>query len=295
MNYNVKNLDKNYSFEIYGASFIGEPRDETMLFVTTKVKNLLSKLQGHKNCLVFIDEGIDIPDELKEKNCFVITENAQFAYASFAIEIDKAEKEKNKTRKYTLTPEGYYVGENVTIGEGAVIEPMAMLDHDVSIGKNAKIGAGAIIRNAVIGDNFSCKEGTVIGSDSFFLAENEDEEFRIPSFGLVKIGNNVDLGAQTVIERGFNSHTVLNDYVMIDSKVAIGHDDVIGDHVTITAGATLAGLVTVGHHTYIGMNATVKQRLKIGSNSLVGMGSVVITNVKDDIKVFGNPAKKFGI
>ena len=82
---------------------------------------------------------------------------------------------------------------------------------------------------------------------------------------------------------------------MIDSNVAIGHDDVIGEHVTITAGATLAGLVTVGNHTYIGLNATVKQRIKIGSNSLVGMGAVVITNVKDNIKVFGNPAKKFGI
>lgn len=295
MNYNVKNLDKNYSFEIKGASFIGEPRDETMLFVTKKVKHLISKLKGHKNCLVFVDKEVEIPDELKEDNCFIIADNSQYEYANLAIEIDKADKEKNKTRKYTLTPEGYYVGENVIVGEGAIIEPMVMLDHDVVIGKNARIGTGTIIRNAIIGDNFSCKERTIIGSDSFFLAENEEEEFRIPSFGLVKIGNNVDLGAQTVIERGFNSHTILQDYVMLDSQVSIGHDDVLGEHVTITAGATLAGLVTVGCHTYIGMNATVKQRIKIGSNSLVGMGAVVITNVKDDIKVFGNPAKKFGI
>lgn len=295
MNYNVSNLDKNYAFEIYGASFIGEPRDETMLFVTAKVKHLLAKLKGHKHCLVFAEEGMEIPEELKVDNCFILSENPQLSYANFAIEIDRIEKEKRGARKYTLTPEGYYVGENVTIGEGAIIEPMAMIDHDVVIGKNARIGAGTIIRNAIIGDNFSCKEQTIVGSDSFFFAETGEEEFRIPSFGLVKIGNNVDLGAQAVIERGFNSHTILEDNVMIDSKVALGHDDVIGEHVTITAGATLAGLVTVGHHTYIGLNATVKQRIKIGANALVGMGAVVITNVKEDTKVFGNPAKKFGM
>lgn len=295
MNYNVENLDMNYSFEINGASYIGEPRDGTMLFVTSKVKHLLSKLSGHKNCLVFAETGMEISDEIKAQNCFLLSDNPQLAYAKFAKEIEQLEKEKYGKRKYTFTSDGYYVGENVVIGEGAIIEPMAMIDHDVCIGKNAHVGAGSIIRNAVIGDDFSCKERTIIGSDSFFFAETKDEEFRIPSFGLVKIGNHVDLGAQTVIERGFNSHTVLSDYVMIDSNVAIGHDDVIGEHVTITAGATLAGLVTVGHHTYIGLNATVKQRIKIGANSLVGMGAVVITNVKDNIKVFGNPAKKFGM
>lgn len=295
MLYNVENLDKNYSFEINGASYIGEPRDGTMLFVTAKIKNLLPKMNGHKNCLVFAETGMEISEEMKAQNCFLLSDNPQLAYAKFAREIEQSEKEKNRKRKYTLTPDGYYLGENVVVGEGTIIEPMAMIDHDVRIGKNAYIGAGSIIRNAVIGDDFSCKERTIIGTDSFFFAEAEDEEFRIPSFGLVKIGNHVDLGAQTVIERGFNSHTVLSDYVMIDSNVAIGHDDVIGEHVTITAGATLAGLVTVGNHTYIGLNATVKQRIKIGSNSLVGMGAVVITNVKDNIKVFGNPAKKFGI
>lgn len=292
--YNVSQITPDYDFTITGVSFIGAPKDGTVLFVTKKVKGYLKNLALRKNCLVFIQEGIDIPDDYKTNNCFVVSEDPQLAYARFALKLNQIEKEKDRNRKYSLTPEGYYLGENVKIGENAVIEPCCRIGHDVVIGDNAFIGFGSNIENAEIGDCFVCQGRSAIGVDAFFMAEGENK-FRIPSFGRVYIGNYVDISSNVTIERGFNSHTVIKGNTKIDSNVCIGHDDIIGENVVITSGASIAGLVSIGKNVYVGMNATVKQRLNIGDDAMIGMGSVVISNVKDGISVFGNPAVKFGV
>lgn len=293
MEYNVSQINPQYNFVITGVSYIGKPVVGTVLFVTKKVKHLLKNLESVRSCLVFIQKGIDIPEEYKKGNCFIISDDPQLDYACFAVKLSQIEKEIDRNRKYTLTPGGYYIGENVKLGENVVIEPCCKIGHDVIIGDNAYIGFGSTINNAEIGRNFSCQERSTIGVDAFFMAEGENK-FRIPSFGKVYIGNHVDISSNVTIERGFNSHTVIKDNTKIDSNVCLGHDDIIGEDVVITSGASIAGLVTIGKNVYIGMNATVKQRLTIGEGALIGMGSVVISNVKEGISVFGNPAVKFG-
>lgn len=293
MEYNVSQINPKYDFNITGVSFIGNPVNGTVLFITKKVKKLLGNLDSKINCLVFIQEGIEIQNQYKKDNCFVLCEDPQLEYARFALKMNQIEKEKDKKRKYTLTPEGYYIGENVKLGENVVIEPCCKIGHDVIIGDNAFVGFGSTILNAEIGDNFVCQGRSAIGVDAFFMAESENK-FRIPSFGKVYIGNYVDISSNVTVERGFNSHTIIKDNTKIDSNVCIGHDDIIGENVVITSGASIAGLVTVGKNVYVGMNATVKQRLDIGNDALIGMGSVVISNVKEGISVFGNPAVKFG-
>lgn len=293
MEYNVSQINPEYDFNITGVSFIGNPVDGTVLFITRKVKILLSNLNSRKKCLVFIQDGIEIPEDYKKDNCFIPSEDPQLEYARFTLKLSQIEKEKDKKRKYTLTPEGYYIGENVKLGKNVVIEPCCRIGHDVIIGDNAFVGFGSTILNAEIGHNFVCQGRSAIGVDAFFMAESENK-FRIPSFGKVYIGNYVDISSNVTVERGFNSHTIIKDNTKIDSNVCIGHDDVIGENVVITSGASIAGLVTMGKNVYVGMNATVKQRLSIGADALIGMGSVVISNVKEGISVFGNPAVKYG-
>lgn len=294
MEFSVSQINPKYDFTITGVSFIGNPVSGTVLFITKKVKKLLGNLNSKKNCLVFIQTGIDIPDELKKDNCFILSEDPQLEYARFALKLNLIETEIDNRRKYTLAPEGYYVGEDVKLGDNVVIEPCCRIGHDVIIGDNSFIGFGSIILNTEIGNDFVCQGRTAIGVDAFFMAEGENK-FRIPSFGKVYIGNYVDISSNVTIERGFNSHTVIKDNTKIDSNVCIGHDDIIGENVVITSGASIAGLVTIGKNAYVGMNATVKQRLSIGDDAMIGMGSVVISNVKDGISVFGNPAVKFGV
>ena len=293
MNYNISQINPEYNFVITGVSYIGKPLDGTVLFITKKVKNLLANLESKKNCLVFIQAEIDIPEEYKKHNCFVISEDPQLDYAHFAVKLKQLENEKDQKRSYTLTPEGYYIGENVKLGKNVKIEPCCKIGHDVTIGDNAFIGFGSTINNAEIGTDFVCQGRSAIGVDAFFMAEGE-YKFRIPSFGKVYIGNYVDISSNVTIERGFNAHTIIKDNTKIDENVCIGHDDIIGENVIITSGVSIAGLVTVGKDVYVGMNATVKQRLNIGDKALIGMGSVVISNVKEGVSVFGNPAVKFG-
>ena len=292
MRYAVHELDSRYDFEITGVSFIGDPRDGTALFVTAKMEKQLIKLLDHRHCLVFAETGLSVPEEITRENCILFSDSPLTAYGRFAQkEAEKEEQLQNK-RCRTLTSGGYYVGENVRIGEGSVIEPGCLIDHDVEIGADAKIGFGSVIRHAIIGDHFRCGAHARIGEDAFFPAGEDGQVFRVPSFGNVRIGNCVDLGSQVIIERGFNSQTVLHDQIMIDAGVCIGHDDMIGECVRIACGVRLAGLVTVGEDVYLGMNASVKQRLNIGKGAVVGMGSVVLSQVPENTSVFGIPARK---
>ena len=293
MRFQVNELSPQYHFEITGMSYIGNPRDNTCLFITGKIKDKIGNLSGHQHCLVFADDSVDIPDELAKENCFLRTDHPAAMYGRFAVRMKEAEEKEQKDRTYQLMPGGYYLGENVTLGNNVRIEPNCLLDHDVVIGDNAYIGFGSVIRHAVIGKDFHCHEHTVIGTESFNMAEDQGNVFRVPSFGSVQIGDHVDLGANVIVERGYNGQTMIGDYAKIDSDVCIGHDAVLEDYITITCGTCLAGRVRIRKHSYIGMNATVKQRVTVEENATVGMGSAVINDVKTDTSVFGNPARKF--
>ena len=275
-----------------GVSFIGDPKDGTALFVTRKMRAKLGNLRGKKGCLVFAEEGLEIPKELGDGNTFVMTADPLGEYGKLALRIAAEEEKAAAERKHTLMPGGYWIGENVTIGEGARIEAGCLIDHDVTIGEGALIGFGSVIRHAKIGKNFRCGEHTSIGAPAYFPSGEGDDAFRIPAFGQVLIGDGMDLGCGVVIERGFNADTVIGNHGMIDAHVCIGHDVRIGDRVRIICGTSLAGLVTVGDDVYIGMNAAVKQRLTIWDGAQIGMGAIGIVNVKAGTKVFGNPASR---
>lgn len=277
-----------YDFVIYGASYIGMPKNNTFMFVAKKVEHLIANLAGCHECLVFAEKGIEFSEDLKKNNAVIYTENPQFEYAQFAErflqetsgEVDFWEKD------------GYYistdsvVGKNVCIGKGCIIGPK------VTIGDNAKILSGAVIKYAKIGNDFFCNERAVIGCNSFTMAENGDGDLvRMPSMGAVEIGNHVEIGVQDVVERGSCGITRLDDYVKLDALVSVGHESQLEKNVRIASGSNLGGFSQIGENTFIGLGAIIHNRLKIGKRAMIGMGSVVIKDVPDETSVFGNPAK----
>lgn len=291
MQLNVNELDSRYDFFIHGASYAGNPKNNTMMFITKKVEHLIHKLSGHEQCLVFIENGIEVPEEL-EGNCFVFSDNPQLAYAEFANFFARRKMEMEKEWGYTLTEGGYYMGHNAIIGEDCYIEPNVVIGHDVIIGNHAVILSGCVIKNAVIGNNFVANEYAVIGANGFTMAENsEGEKIRIPSLGKVLIGDNVEIGTHDNISCGSGGDTVIEDSVKIDAEVHIGHDVFLEKNTEITAGAIVGGFVHTGEHAYIGINAVIRNRKMIGKNAFIGMGAVVTKSVDDNITVVGNPAK----
>ena len=190
------------------------------------------------------------------------------------------------------------------------IHPTAIIDKDAIISKTASIGAYAVIGkaeigegsvispfvriydNVTIGDGCFVKEGAVIGGAGFGFERDEDgNRFRFPQIGGVRIGNHVEIGGNTCIDRGALSDTIVEDYAKIDNLCHIAHNVHIAKNAVVVACAEVSGSCVIGDDTWIGPNACIRDQRTVGSNSLIGMGAVVAKNVPDNEIWAGNPAK----
>ena len=277
------------NFNVTGASYIGHPLDNTVMFITNKICNLLDNLKGIKNCLIFAEDGMDVPVDYISNNYFVFTSTPQRDYAIFVSEFAKKKEEQNRKRKYSLEEGGYYIGEGVHLGDECYIEPMCLIGHDVVIGNNARIYSGTVIKNAVIGDNFIANENSVIGAYGFTMTEDKHNDLiRIPTLGKVIIGDNVEIGSHDNISCGSGGNTIIEDNVKLDTQVHVGHDAYLHKNVEVTAGAIIGGFVEIYEKSFIGINATLRNRIILGDASRVSMGSVVTRNVDSNQTVSGN-------
>lgn len=277
---------------LQGPSYIGEPRSNTVMYMSKKIEKLLEKLENIVGCLIFAEEGIVFSETIKSKNEIRFCNNPQREYAIFMNNFARKKQECDRNRKFQLTKEGYYIGENVKIGDNCYIEPGCVIGHDVVIGENAYIMSGVKIKNAVIGDSFIANENAVIGAYGFTMAEDKQgNKLRIPTMGKVVIGNFVEVGAHDNISAGSAGNTEIGDYVKIDCLVHIGHDAKIGENTEIVAGSVVGGYDMVGKRVFIGINASLKNRISVGNEGVIGMGTVILKNVKENETMIGNPGR----
>lgn len=294
--FNVSISTKEYSnkniFDVCGVSYAGNPIDGTALYIGKKVEYLIDRLFGHKNCLIFIEDSILIPNDIDEFNLFVKCKNPQLEFAKFAKRISQLRDTYYREKKYVLTKDGYYIGENVVIGDNAYIEPNVFISHDVKIGKNAYIKSGTCIRCAIIGDNFIGCENSTIGTSGFTMVKDEfGNNIRIPTLGCVVIGDNVEVGALSNISCGSAGNTIIENNVKIDSLVHIGHDAIIHDNVEIAAGAIIGGYSEIGKGSFFGVNSSIKNRKSVGEDSYVGMSAAITQDFDNNNVLVGVPAR----
>jgi len=147
-----------------------------------------------------------------------------------------------------------------------------------------------------IGWNFKVKSGAVIGGEGFGFENDEcGVPVRRPHIGGVVIGNNVEVGANTCIDRGMLDDTLIGNNVKIDNLVHIGHGCEIGENTCIAAGAILGGGTVIGKNCWIGINATTMQHITIGDNVTIGMGAVVVKDVPSESVIAGFKAQPIGV
>nr|WP_308624405.1 DapH/DapD/GlmU-related protein [uncultured Eisenbergiella sp.] len=293
MLYNVNEYFPDCELVISGASYAGAPVSNTVMYLSKKVENLLTNLLHVSDCLVFIEKGINIPEYIIAKHFVFETENPQYEYAKFLNAYLVKMNNQNNKLHYISTEKGYLISETASIGENVTIEPGCIIGHDVIIGDNAHIMAGAIVKNSIIGNNFICGEGAVIGAFGFTFTEDEQgNKFRIPSIGKVVIGDYVEIGANDAISAGTAGNTIIEDYAKLDALVRVSHDVQIEKNVEIAAGAIIGGFDIIGEETFVGMNAIIKNRVTLGKECLIGMGANAIRDVKSGMVVVGNPAKE---
>lgn len=290
---NASQYNPDYDFVIEGVCYVGAPKPRRAAYAKKKLEALLHCLWDVEQCLVFISRDVVVPKGLEQKHCFVRADDPAVAYARLSEALWQAEQARWKSRRYTLTPEGWRRGENVVLGDNVRIEPGALIDHDVTIGANTTVLAGAVVRHAVVGEGCTIKEYAVVGDDGFnpYREAEGGDLLQLHCLGDVQIGAHVAIGAHTTVGRSTASSTVVGDHTKLDNHIHIGHDAQLGRSVTITAGCTIGGYCDIGDHVYIGVGAALRNRITIGEKARIGMGSTVIHDVAPDTTVVGNPAR----
>lgn len=187
----------------------------------------------------------------------------------------------------TAVIESTKIGQNVSIGNHCYIGPDVEIDDEVRIYHNV-----VILGKVTIGKRTIINSGTVIGSDGFGYFKNSDgSNVRVEHFGGVVIGNDVEIGANTCIDRGTLDNTIIGDNCKIDNLCHIGHNCILEEGVLLIALSQLGGSSHLKRQAHIAPSVTIMNQTSIGENSLVGLGSVVTKDVPDNKVVIGVPAK----
>ncbi|MFY9261058.1 MAG: UDP-3-O-(3-hydroxymyristoyl)glucosamine N-acyltransferase [Gallionella sp.] len=164
---------------------------------------------------------------------------------------------------HTVIGAGCYIGANVVIGEHVRLYPRVVVYHD-----------------CVIGDRLIAHSGVVIGADGFGIAMDEGRWLKIPQIGRVVIGNDVEIGANTTIDRGALDDTVIEDGVKLDNQIQIAHNVRIGAHTAIAGCVGIAGSATIGKYCRIGGSAGILGHLQIADHVEIAAFSLIGKSIK---------------
>jgi UDP-3-O-[3-hydroxymyristoyl] glucosamine N-acyltransferase len=193
-----------------------------------------------------------------------------------------------------VVDESATIGKNVSIGanaviscnavlaDGAIIGAGCVIGKSVSIGSNTKLWANVTVyHNVVIGSDCLIQSGCVVGSDGFGYANDKGQWIKIPQLGSVIIGNNVEIGANTTIDRGALDNTEIYDGVIIDNQVQIAHNVVIGSNTCIAGNSAIAGSTSIGKSCIIGGGVVFAGHLTIADKSTITGNTMVVKSIQE--------------
>ncbi len=168
-----------------------------------------------------------------------------------------------------------------TVGEGAVIGPHCVVGAQARVGAHTRLAARVTLApGCSVGDRCIVHSGVVIGADGFGFAPTEGRWEKIEQLGAVRIGNDVELGANTCIDRGALDDTVIEDGVKLDNLVQIGHNVRVGAHTAMAGCAGVAGSAVIGAHCTIGGGAVVLGHLSLADHVHISAASVVMRSIR---------------
>ena len=172
------------------------------------------------------------------------------------------------------------IGKNVRIGEHCVIHAGCVIGDDVTLGAGSILYPRVVIyHNCVIGERVILHSGVVIGADGFGIALEEGRWLKIPQIGRVVIGNDVEIGANTTVDRGALGDTVIEEGVKLDNQIQVAHNVRIGAHTAIAGCAGIAGSAVIGRHCKIGGAASILGHLEIADHVDISAGTLITKSI----------------
>lgn len=189
-----------------------------------------------------------------------------------------------------------YIGKNVQIGDNARLYPQAYIGDDVVIGDGTTIYPGVRIYNdSKIGARCTLHAGVVIGSDGFGFAPQNDRNYKkVAQIGNVIIEDDVEIGANTTIDRATLGSTIIRKGVKLDNLIQVAHNVEIGENTVIAAQTGISGSTKIGRNCMIAGQVGITGHLVIGDDVKIGAQSGISTNLKDGAIVLGSPAFEIG-
>ena len=285
----LTNLAKIEEANTGDITFISNPRYLPWLYKTNA-------------SVIIIDKGLTYENK-KNKNLIIVDD----AYLSFNSLLNRFSK--NKLSHFGLhidsrIHESVELGNNVSVGQFSVIGPNCKIGHNViimdnvSIKENVTIGNDCVLysgsriyNDTFIGNECIFHSNSVIGSDGFGFASNELGEYiKTPQLGNVRIGDKVEIGSNSSIDRATIGSTIISDGVKIDNLVQIAHNVSIGKNTVIAGQSGIAGSSKVGENCQIGGQVGISGHITIGNNVKINGGSGVYSSVKDNSILKGTPA-----
>ena len=188
-----------------------------------------------------------------------------------------------------------YIGKNTKIGNNVKIYPNSFIGDNVEIGDNTILFAGArIYSESIIGKNCVIHSGTIIGSDGFGFAPNQDGSYsKIPQIGNVIIEDNVEIGSCTTVDRATLGSTIIRKGVKLDNQIQIAHNVEVGENTVIASQTGVAGSAKIGKNCIIGGQVGIVGHITIGDNVRIQAQTGVGRSIKDGESVQGSPAMAY--
>ncbi|MDA7768114.1 UDP-3-O-(3-hydroxymyristoyl)glucosamine N-acyltransferase [Flavobacteriales bacterium] len=228
-------------------------------------------------------------------------------YQSFALILNEFSKDQHSEvgiHNSSVVEEGVtigkdtYIGPNVQIGKDSTIGNGVKIYANCSLSNNIKIGDNTIIYSGVninsfceIGSNCIIQSGVIIGCDGFGFAQNNDNAYtKVAQIGNVIIEDNVEIGANTTIDRATLGSTIIHSGVKLDNLIQVAHNVEIGKNTVIAAQSGIAGSTKIGENCMIGGQVGIVGHLEIGNNVKIAAQSGISSNIKDNEIVQGSPA-----
>ena len=224
----------------------------------------------------------------------LVSDDPRLAFAKAAALLNPVTVSGAGVSESAIIADDVSVPASARIGHNVVIESGVSLDENVQIGsgtviaKDVRIGNGSVIHSNVsighktqIGNNCTIFSGVVIASDGFGYVRNGDAYLKVPQIGSVIIGNDVDVGANSTIDRGALLDTIIHDGVKLDNQVMVAHNVIIGKHTAISAFTGIAGSSKIGEYCVIGGGVGIRDNIAIADNVMITGRTFVSSSIKE--------------
>ncbi len=292
------NFTLKSDFRIHGFESLDNASNKDLTFLNSiKYQNLSIKTKAVA-CITSPNLSKFLPENcvtINVKNVlFAVTQVARMFYPT--AEMDFPDKNLSKSNDIkNLYPnvifgQNVLIGKNVKIGKNSKISSNSIIESNVIVGEDCIIGSFVTIRNSIISNNVYIQDGSKIGVKGFGFIPNKNKNIKIPHVGKVILEEGVEIGANSTIDRGSLSNTVIGKNTFLDNQVHVAHNVQIGKNCMIAGQVGFAGSSILGDNVVIGGQAGISGHLNIGSNVKIGGGSGVINDIPDNHQVMGYPA-----